>query len=98
MTRKSYPDFHLKSRFKLSKCIKALDSRLTLFLFSTKSMFINDVHAFISEATPGNQVPFSDRYFVTNETIGSYDAYEARPVVGGHFAVLALGGANTIGG
>ncbi|MCJ1387201.1 hypothetical protein MMC18_000041 [Xylographa bjoerkii] len=64
----------------------------------TKDMFIDDVHAFVSEGLPGNQVPFSDRYFVANETGGAYDGYRARPVVGGHFAVLALEGPATVGG
>ena len=65
---------------------------------TTRDLFINDVHAFISEASPDNQVPFSDKYFVTGDAgdeVGAYDGYRARPVVGGHFAVLALGGAGT---
>ena len=67
----------------------------------TRDMFINDVHAFISEASADNQVPFSDKYFVTGDMgdpVGGYDAYRARPVVGGHFAVLALDGAGSITG
>ena len=61
----------------------------------TRDIFINDVHAFISQASNNNQVPFSDRYFVTGDQgnpVGGYSAFRARPVVGGHFASLALNG------
>ena len=66
---------------------------------ATRDLFINDVHAFISEASNNNQVPFSDRYFVKGDQgnpIGAYDGFRARPVVGGHFAVLALDGAGPV--
>ncbi|KAL8730104.1 MAG: hypothetical protein Q9166_004303 [cf. Caloplaca sp. 2 TL-2023] len=62
---------------------------------STRDLFINDIHAFISNGI--NTAPFSDRYFVkpgptdTGEpdVVGASDVYRARPAVGGHFAVLA---------
>ena len=60
---------------------------------TVRNMFIDDVHAFIGENSADNQVPFSDRYFVTGaegHTADSFYGWRARPVVGGHFAVLAL--------
>ncbi|KAL8737725.1 MAG: hypothetical protein Q9181_001410 [Wetmoreana brouardii] len=62
---------------------------------STRDLFINDIHAFISNGL--NTAPFSDRYFVRPgptdtggpDVVGGYNAYRARPTVGGHFAVLA---------
>ncbi len=62
----------------------------------TRNMFVNDVHAFI--ANGNNDVPFSDRYFVTGNLVGKYNGYKARPVVGGHFALLALDGPATVSG
>ncbi|KAL9118607.1 MAG: hypothetical protein Q9187_004847 [Circinaria calcarea] len=62
----------------------------------TRDLFINDVHAFISQASNDNQVPFSDKYFVSGDQgnpVGGYSGFRARPVVGGHFATLALDGA-----
>ena len=55
---------------------------------STQIMFINDVHQFISNGL--NDAPFSDRFFVKGSQAGRSDDFRARPVVGGHFAVLAL--------
>ena len=55
---------------------------------STKGMFIDDVHQFVSSGK--NSKPFSDRYTVKGDQMGKFTSYRARPVVGGHFAVLAL--------
>ncbi|KAL9095708.1 MAG: hypothetical protein Q9165_002140 [Trypethelium subeluteriae] len=64
----------------------------------TRNMMINDLHQYIT--TDIDSVPFSDRFFVSHEfgnTTDSFYVYEARPVVGGHFAILALAnGANSI--
>ena len=65
----------------------------------TKSMFIDDVYQFITENQSYNQVPFSDRWVVStrlNEQVGEADGFLARPVVGGHFALLAMNGADSI--
>jgi hypothetical protein len=48
-----------------------------------RDMFINDVHGFLTNGQ--NAVPFSD------------NLYRARPVVGGHFALMALNGPNQFG-
>lgn len=55
---------------------------------STKKLFINDVHQFVSKGQ--NSTPFGDRYYVEGSRIGQTYGFRARPVVGGHFAVLAL--------
>jgi hypothetical protein len=65
-----------------------------------RDMFINDIHAYISNGK--NDVPFSDKFWTETKLgldgkhheIGSYDGYRARPVAGGHFALLALEGPN----
>lgn len=57
---------------------------------ATRKLFIDDVHAFISNGL--NSAPFGDRYTVTGSKAGQSDALRARPVGGGHFAVLALEG------
>lgn len=60
---------------------------------SCRDMFIDDVWNFASNGM--NEVPFGDKFFVeTNGTDveGMWDMYEARPVVGGHFALLAMQG------
>jgi hypothetical protein len=65
-----------------------------------KDMFINDIHAYISNGK--NDVPFSDKFWTESKVgldgryheIGTYDTYRARPVAGGHFALLALEGPN----
>jgi Domain of unknown function (DUF4965)/Domain of unknown function (DUF5127)/Domain of unknown function (DUF1793) len=59
----------------------------------TKTMFIDDIHQFVVQNSTSNQVPFSDRWFVTDaqgDPLEAYDAFRARPVSGGHFAVLAM--------
>lgn len=61
-----------------------------------RDMFINDIHAYMSNGK--NAVPFSDKFWTESKLgldgkqheIGSYDGYRARPVVGRHFALLAL--------
>ncbi|KAK4964111.1 hypothetical protein LTR28_004048 [Elasticomyces elasticus] len=60
-----------------------------------RDMFIDDVSTYLTNGL--NAVPFSDRFFVTQNDstpAGSAFAYRARPVVGGHFGLLALRGAN----
>lgn len=65
-----------------------------------RDMFVNDVHAYMTNGK--NHVPFGDRFYTANQAdgngngheVGSWDIYKARPVAGGHFALLALDGAN----
>ena len=64
---------------------------------SVKEMFVNDVHALLSSGR--NEVPFSDNYYtetVDGRVEGNFNLYKARPVVGGHYALMALGGPGTI--
>ncbi|KAL9601646.1 MAG: hypothetical protein Q9219_002366 [cf. Caloplaca sp. 3 TL-2023] len=74
---------------------------------ATRTLFINDIHAFISNGI--NTAPFSDRYYVRPGpaddgggeavVVGGYDVFRARSVVGGHFAVLArVAGARSLMG
>lgn len=60
----------------------------------TRELFINDIHEFISNGL--STAPFGDRYTVTGSNAGDFDAFRARPVVGGHFAVLALEGSRLL--
>ncbi|KAI9714416.1 MAG: hypothetical protein M1820_000377 [Bogoriella megaspora] len=66
----------------------------------TRTMFVNDVHNYIVAGK--DTIPFSDRYFVRDNSsdgavANQYFQYAARPVVGGHFALLALdNGPNSI--
>ena len=57
----------------------------------TREMFIEDVHRFVSNGL--NQVPFSDQWNVAGDRNGRALGWRARPVVGGHFAHLAMTGA-----
>ncbi|KAK4575241.1 hypothetical protein LTR86_001093 [Recurvomyces mirabilis] len=62
-----------------------------------RDMFIDDVHAFMSNGL--NPVPFGDKFLVQGNSTspaGAWVDFRNRPVVGGHFAVLALGGAKQI--
>lgn len=62
-----------------------------------RDMFIDDVHTFMSNGL--NPVPFSDKFFVENnasDVQGLRNGYRARPVVGGHFALMALDGPGQI--
>lgn len=69
---------------------------------TTRNMFINDIWAYMTNGL--NTAPFSDRWFAvpgdgglvggTGDVVGAYDEWRNRPVVGGHFAVLALEGAS----
>lgn len=67
---------------------------------NVRDMFINDVHAFMTNGK--NDVPFSDRFYTETRPdsngkehgVGTWDIYKARPVAGGHFALLALDGPN----
>ncbi|CZR64017.1 related to glutaminase [Phialocephala subalpina] len=70
---------------------------------STRDLFINDVWKYMTDGL--NTPPFSDRWFAiqgsgglnnggSGDLIGGFDAWRNRPVVGGHFAVLALEGAD----
>ena len=62
----------------------------------TREMFIDDVHAFISNGL--NQVPISDEWTVAGSGAGKALGFRARPVVGGHFAELALEGNSLFAG
>lgn len=57
---------------------------------STMSMFVNDLHSYLANGL--NDVPFSDRYYVTGEVSGTYYDYKARPVVGGEWSAMAVQG------
>ncbi|MCJ1463316.1 hypothetical protein MMC07_001923 [Pseudocyphellaria aurata] len=61
---------------------------------ATRDLFINDIHAFISNGL--NTQPFGDVYFVTGSKSGKAVRNRARPVVGGHFAPLALQGSGIL--
>ncbi|KAI8959156.1 DUF1793-domain-containing protein [Daldinia sp. FL1419] len=58
---------------------------------STRRLFVNAVAYWLNETT--TNLPFSDLYEVvgTGEYPLQIDHFSARPVVGGHFAMLALG-------
>lgn len=63
-----------------------------------RDMFIDDIHSFLTNGIMSN-VPFSDNFFVETsgtDIAGKYNLYRARPVVGGHFALMALNGPNQI--
>ena len=70
---------------------------------ATRDMFVNDIWEFMSNGL--NLWPFSDRYVVAKHApnghapvlVGREFALRARPTVGGHFALLALKGANYLG-
>jgi hypothetical protein len=65
-----------------------------------RDMFIDNVWRFMTNGL--NTPPFSDRWFAvpgsgglvggTGDVVGAFDSWRNRPVVGGHFAVLALNG------
>lgn len=60
-----------------------------------RDVFISDLHAYISNGLNG--APFSDRYWVKDSkgySAGESFAFRARPTLGSHFALAALGGAN----
>jgi hypothetical protein len=57
---------------------------------STMSMFVNDLHSYLANGL--NDVPFSDRYYVTGEVSGTYYDSKARPVVGGEWSAMAVQG------
>ncbi|RDW75810.1 hypothetical protein BP5796_06631 [Coleophoma crateriformis] len=67
---------------------------------STRTLFINNIWAFLTNGL--NTAPFSDRWYAvpgsggliggSGDLIGGYDRWRNRPVVGGHFAILALNG------
>lgn len=62
---------------------------------NARDMFVNDIHAFMTNGL--NAVPLSDKFFVesnASDVQGVFDGYMARPVVGGHFRLLALDGPN----
>lgn len=63
---------------------------------ATREMFVNDVHAYISNGL--NQVPLSDEWTVSGARAGRNLRFRARPVVGGHFAGLALEGSSLFAG
>ena len=55
----------------------------------TRTLFVNEVWSFLNQSTLLDQVPFSDRYNVSGPGRGEYFTYKARPVAGGHYALLA---------
>lgn len=62
-----------------------------------EAMFVEDVHGFLTNGQ--NDAPFSDNFYAyTNgsKIAGNYNTYRARPVVGGHFALMALDGPGQI--
>lgn len=59
----------------------------------TKQMFISDLAKFIRE-TPTNR-PLTDWYDARTASFGD-GVFTARPVVGGHFATLALNGTSPL--
>ena len=61
---------------------------------TVREMFVDDLHAFVVNGK--NTAPFGDKFVVSGEKAGEIDGYRARPVVGGHFALLAMRGANQI--
>ena len=69
----------------------------------TRDMFLNDVHGLLTNSVDANWgVPISDKFFVeanqsAGDVQGAFSLYKARPVVGGHFALLALQGAGVLG-
>lgn len=63
---------------------------------ATREMFVDDVHAYISNGL--NQVPLSDEWTVKGAGAGKNLGFRARPVVGGHFAGLALEGSSLFAG
>lgn len=54
---------------------------------ATEKQYIDDIYAFISNGK--NTHPFCDRVHVTGDSVGLEYGWRARPVTGGHFAVLA---------
>lgn len=63
---------------------------------ATRELFINDVHGFISNGL--DPVPLSDEWTVSGDGAGKSFGFRARPVVGGHFAELALTGSSLFEG
>ncbi|KAI9828867.1 MAG: hypothetical protein M1819_006482 [Sarea resinae] len=65
---------------------------------STTAMFVDDINTFISNGL--NDVPFGDRYFTqsddTGDVAGEWFGFEARPVQGGEFALLAENGPGSL--
>ncbi|KAK5688945.1 hypothetical protein LTS10_000925 [Elasticomyces elasticus] len=63
-----------------------------------RDMFIDDVHTFITNGI--NAVPFSDKFHLQDNgsfVTGQWNQYLARPVVAGHFALMALDGSSQFG-
>ncbi|KAK4951597.1 hypothetical protein LTR10_010574 [Elasticomyces elasticus] len=63
-----------------------------------RDMFIDDVHAYITNGI--NAVPFSDKFHLQDNgsfVTGQWNQYLARPVVAGHFALMALDGPSQFG-
>ncbi|TKA68031.1 hypothetical protein B0A55_08371 [Friedmanniomyces simplex] len=58
-----------------------------------RDMFIDDIHAYMANGI--NTVPFSDKFHLQDNgsfVTGQWSQYKARPLVGGHFAIMALDG------
>ena len=63
---------------------------------TTRDMFIDDIHAYLVGEGSGT-VPFCARFYTGGKNAGREWGWRARPVVGGHFAILAKElGANSI--
>jgi Domain of unknown function (DUF4965)/Domain of unknown function (DUF5127)/Domain of unknown function (DUF1793) len=58
---------------------------------AVRDMFVTDIHKFLVNTVASDAIPFEDRYFVDTGVVGPF---RARPVVGGHWSLLALNGAN----
>ncbi|KAI0265444.1 DUF1793-domain-containing protein [Gloeopeniophorella convolvens] len=54
---------------------------------SVRDQLVNGVHAFASDALASNTEPFGDWYETSN---GATEGFRARPVVGGHLAMVSL--------
>jgi hypothetical protein len=65
---------------------------------ATRETFVSDLHAYLSNGLNG--APFSDRYWVVDSgeyVAGQAYSFRARPTLGSHFALAALGGGDIWG-
>ena len=60
----------------------------------SRQMHIDDIHAYMANGR--NDHPFCGRFHVTGVDAGLQYTWRARPVTGGHFAVLAREGADLL--
>lgn len=54
---------------------------------TTRDLLIDGVHAYAATSASGNSAPFGDWY---DATTGAAEGFRARPVVGGHLALLTI--------